>query len=45
MVHPSLRFVKERLAEELAKKGESFQRFQSWTEMVDKLLGDMLSAK
>jgi HAD superfamily phosphoserine phosphatase-like hydrolase len=38
LVHPSRRFAKGRLAEELTQKGESFQWFRSWIEMVDKLL-------
>jgi 2-hydroxy-3-keto-5-methylthiopentenyl-1-phosphate phosphatase len=38
LVHPSLRFAKGRLAEELTKKGESFKPFRSWSEMVDQLL-------
>lgn len=38
LVHPSLRFAKGRLAEELTNKGESFQPFRSWSEMIDKLL-------
>jgi 2-hydroxy-3-keto-5-methylthiopentenyl-1-phosphate phosphatase len=38
LVHPSLRFAKGRLTEELAQKGKSFRPFQSWGEMVDKLL-------
>jgi 2-hydroxy-3-keto-5-methylthiopentenyl-1-phosphate phosphatase len=42
LVHPSMRFAKGRLAEELAQKGESFHRFQSWSEMVDKLLKSKL---
>ena len=37
-VEPSRCFAKGRLAEELTKKGESFHRFQSWSEMVEKLL-------
>jgi 2-hydroxy-3-keto-5-methylthiopentenyl-1-phosphate phosphatase len=42
LVPPSRRFAKGRLAEELAKKGESFQLFQSWSEMVDRLLESTL---
>jgi 2-hydroxy-3-keto-5-methylthiopentenyl-1-phosphate phosphatase len=38
LVHPSIRFAKGRLAEELTKRGEVFTRFQSWSEMVEKLL-------
>lgn len=38
LVNPSMRFAKGRLAEELTKRGESFQQFRSWSEMVDKLL-------
>lgn len=38
LVHPSRRFAKGRLAEELAKRGEGFNRFQSWSGMVDSLL-------
>ena len=38
LVPPSMRFAKGRLAEELAKKGENFQEFQSWSEMVNRLL-------
>jgi 2-hydroxy-3-keto-5-methylthiopentenyl-1-phosphate phosphatase len=44
LVHPSRRFAKGRLAEELTKKGESFQRFHFWSEVVDMLRGDSLPA-
>lgn len=37
-VEPSRRFAKGRLAEELTERGEGFQQFQSWSEMVEKLL-------
>ncbi len=40
LVHPSRRFAKGRLAEELTKRGERFQWFHSWSEVVDKLLED-----
>ena len=38
LVHPSNRFAKGRLAEELAKRGESFKKFSTWSEMVNTLL-------
>ena len=38
LVPPSMRFAKGILAEELKKRGEGFIRFQSWSEMVDRLL-------
>jgi 2-hydroxy-3-keto-5-methylthiopentenyl-1-phosphate phosphatase len=38
LVHPSRRFAKGRLAEELTERGESYNRFQSWNEVVDGLL-------
>ena len=41
LVHPSRRFAKGRLAEELRKRGEDFTGFQTWSEMVDKLLVSM----
>jgi 2-hydroxy-3-keto-5-methylthiopentenyl-1-phosphate phosphatase len=42
LVPSSRRFAKGRLAEDLAKKKESFHRFQSWSEMVDILLNGAL---
>jgi len=41
LVHPSRRFAKGRLAEELTKRGEGFNRFLSWGEVVDKLLENL----
>jgi len=41
LVHPSRRFAKGRLAEELEKRDEDFTGFQTWGEMVDKLLVSM----
>jgi 2-hydroxy-3-keto-5-methylthiopentenyl-1-phosphate phosphatase len=38
LVPPSLRFAKGILAEELKKRGEGYVRFQSWSEVVDRLL-------
>ena len=38
LVQPSRRYAKGRLAEELTKRGERFNRFQSWSGMVDSLL-------
>jgi 2,3-diketo-5-methylthio-1-phosphopentane phosphatase len=40
LVPPSRRFAKRRLAEELTKMGEGFVPFDSWSEMVDRLLKD-----
>jgi 2-hydroxy-3-keto-5-methylthiopentenyl-1-phosphate phosphatase len=45
LVHPSMRFAKGRLAEELTKQGESFQPFRSWSEMVDQLLETTIPVK
>ncbi len=38
LVPPSMRFAKGQLARELTKKGESFNRFQSWNEIIEKLI-------
>jgi 2-hydroxy-3-keto-5-methylthiopentenyl-1-phosphate phosphatase len=42
LVHPSRRFAKGRLAEELSKRGEDFKIFHSWSKIIDQLLEGVL---